>query len=202
MKPTIIFETDQDLASLIGKFKGCSMATVETTTVPKMTVYSRKDATPFYRLYKGKVLCTSTRYVSLGNNYETSVNNRLSKEEHPGAGVFEAESLPWGEWLPGSRVLIAHKGTLYIRLSYLNANGQYEQRRYHYEDGRDLTEEEIARLPEFLPLPKKDSGRQGTEDAVKVITTKLSGITRMTVDGKKYVRLGFLKPEEKEALVA
>lgn len=201
MNDVQIFKNDAHLRELICNYKSCSTATVELTTEPKCTVKSRITKEPYEAIFAGKVFCISRRYVTIGNDYETAVNNRLDKE---GKDVekFEAMSLPWGQWVEGSKILIEHKGETYIRLNYLSANSDKTEKAYYYEDGTMLDDELVERLKEeFLPVDKGET-RQGTDNPVIVITTKLAGITRLKFAGKIYVREGYASEEELRAKLA
>lgn len=202
VKEIIVFGSDSDLVNMIRGYKGCSMAVVDLSTQPKFNKKSRSTKEPFEVLFKGNVICTSTRYVSIGNNYGTSVNNRLEKEGNENAGEFVAEELPWGKWVEGSKILIEHNGNYYIRLSYLNGNEYKSEYIYHYENGEILNNNELCILrKDFMTLPKEDSGRQGTEETVRVNSVKLSGILRLKFDGKVFVREGYLNEEDSAAIV-
>lgn len=193
MQTVHIFQNDEQLVEAIQGYKGCSMATMETITEPKMNKKSRVDGTPTAEFFNGTVVCEGRRFVSIGNTYETAVNNRRDKEG--GEKDFEAMELPWGEWYNGSRIILQHKGSFYLRASYLNANSPKTEKVYKV-NGKVLTEDQAARLHEFLP-PKKGSSRQGVENEVIVNSTKIANVIRLKFDGKVYVRDGYLNAEEK-----
>lgn len=192
-REVIIFENDNELAGMISDYRGCSQATVEMTTQPKFNKKSRTTKEPFEQVFKGNVVCTSVRYVSIGNDYAKTVQNRLLKEgkiTSEQVTDFDTGSLPWGEWVEGSKILITHKEQLYLRLSYLNANGYKSEKIYHYENGKELNDDEIERLSEFLPV-ENDNNKYGLDQPVIVNTVKLSGFTAVRFDNKVFVRKGF-----------
>ena len=116
----ITYDNGEGLANLIKDFKGYSQFTLVTITEPKCIKFSRTTGAPFESIFKGKIYKKAIRYASLGYDYEKSVNNRLAKEGQK--KDFESFPLPWGEWVEGSKTVISHKGVMYARISYLNAN--------------------------------------------------------------------------------
>lgn len=191
------FSCDESLRDSIKEFSGNSQATIELVTKPKCTVKSRLTKEPYEEIFKhGAIVCASRRYVTIGNTYEVAVNNRRAKEGKE--KDFEADSLPWGEWVPGSKILIQHNGNTYLRVYYLSANSKKSTKDYYFENGEHLPEELIPRLEaEFLPV-EKENEKQGLEkeDQVIVNTVKLSGIVRLHFAGILFVREGFESDEE------
>lgn len=209
IKPVVVFNSDKDLVDTIKDFKGYSMASIDMTTVPKCTVKSRLNKDVKYGdVFEGTLMCTSHRYIGIGFDYNTSLNNQVEKaielklektidsalvEEKRETGNIETGELPWGQWFEGSKIIIEHKGNFYLRLTYLNANGKYSDKIYHYENGDEISEETALRLDEFLPISKSDS-------PLIVNSVKIAGIVRVDFGGKTYVRKGYLTVEDKTRL--
>jgi len=201
-KEVIVFETDRQLAGMIIDYKGHSQATIEMTTQPKFNKKSRLTKEPFEAVYKGNVVCTSTRYVSIGHSYAKAVQTRLIKEGKITADQaidYDGGSLPWGKWIDGSKILIEHKDQIYLRLTYLNANGYMSEKIYHYEDGTEIEDELIERLSEFLP-PENNNNKFNLDEPIIVNSIKLSGITSLRFDAKIFVRKGFEGNENENIL--
>ena len=117
---------------------------------------------------------------SIGIIYENAVNNKLDREGYE--KNFEAASLPWGEWVEGSKIFLTHKGGLYVRLYMYKDNNLCKECRevtYYkvFADGSEVemspTECEIAKG--FLPKEKEkvllEEG--GSFDAAKPIVNSL-----------------------------
>ena len=109
INPVIVFQDDFDLVSKIKDFKGHSQASIGMSTLQKCTVKNRTMKKPdiqlFVDTFDGPIIKTSEKYISIGFEYQKSVNNRLVKEGKE--NDFEAQSLPWGgEWFENSKVII------------------------------------------------------------------------------------------------
>ena len=100
VNPVIVFKDDQDLVDKIMAFKGHSQGSIGMTTLQKCTKKNRTKEKPdiqlFVDTFNGPVFCTSEKYISIGFDYSTSVNNRLDKEGKD--KDFKAKELPWGKW--------------------------------------------------------------------------------------------------------
>jgi len=210
MNPVIVFRDDQDLVDKISGFKGYSQGVIGMSTLQKPIKKNRlipkgDDVQLFTDIFDGDIFCTSDRFVSIGFEYEKSVNNRLDKEGKE--KDFEAQGLPWGEWLPGSKIIITHTDksgnfNYYLRLTYLNANDKASKALFHYEDGTHVKTELIDTLKNgFLPVKSK-SKTQNTDNEVKVNAIKVAGIITLKFAGKTYVRKGYVTDEQKQQLTA
>ena len=181
------FTTDADLVeSLKNVVKGSSFATLEATTMPKMTVKHRETKVSFGECFKGEVFCTSTKHVVLGASYENCVNNQL-KREGMDQLTFSSQELPYGKWVDGmENICIEHNGAFQLR--YMdNMNANKSEYVYHYANGEHLTEEEIALLPGFLPV-KSEAKNQGTEKEITPRNIKVSGIVSLKAYGVEWKR--------------
>ena len=180
------FSDSQDLVNEMMNFKGSSACSLEMTTKLKTNKKSRTNKELLFTdVFQGDVYKTYTECGNIGIDYSNAVNNQRKREdieEH-----FESQSLPWGEWVKPN-LLIKHKDEFYLRMySGMNTNGITEVI-YHYEDGKELTEAEIALLKDFLPPPKAKSQTQGIEKEVKPKAIKINGLNKITVGGKTYLR--------------
>lgn len=173
-----------DLMKMLQETKG-GFATLESTIEKKGTVKSRITGEPFNNVFEGPITAEKTEYVNIKLNYEVSVNRQQLREGGP--GDFEAESLPWGEWVIPNLV-ITHKGEYYLRY-YEDMNRNWESSdRTWYCGKRVMTAEEIIRWKnEFGPIIKDGSGRQEVEKAIRPRTVKFRNITRLVFDGKEYI---------------
>ena len=186
---TVVFNDGKHLAQILKDFKGFSQFTLITVTQATCNKKARgkvaEKNVPFDDIFKGKIMKTAKRYASLGYDYEKSVNTRLGKEDKE--KDFEAHPLPWGNWWEDSKVVLIHKDTLYIRITYLNANGKASKEIYHYEDGEEITGDDLDILKlDFLPV-KSDRSRQGTDNEVIINSIKAENIMEMRVGGKRLV---------------
>lgn len=203
----VVFNDGDHLAQILKDFKGYSQFTLVTITEPNCTKKARGNVNPadkgrpFSDFFKGKIYKTAKRYASLGYDYEKSVQNRLAKEgKDDAAAEFEGQSLPWGDWWDGSKVVLKHHDKFYIRITYLNANGAATKYIYHYDDGDEITGDDLEILKkDFLPLKKSDS-RQGTDDEIMVNSIKAENIMEMRVGGKRLVHRSVIAREKMNKL--
>lgn len=109
----------------------------------------------------GSVTKLSKGSVQLFYSYENAVNNRLEKQGDE--RIFEAQSLPWGEWLIPNK-FIRHNGGLYLRV-YTYDGGIIKSN--FFVNGRPATEEENIVIREWKAAKDKTSHTQaaaGLED--------------------------------------
>ena len=179
------FSKSEDLVEQMMDFKGSSACSLEMTTKLKINKKSRANKELLFTdVFQGEVYKTYTECGNIGISYENAVNNQRKREEITES--FESQSLPWGEWVKPN-LLIKHKDEFYLRMySGMNKNGITEVI-YHYEDGTELTDAEVALLPDFLPLKGK-SKSQGVEKEVKPKAIKINGLNKIVVGGKTYLR--------------
>ena len=186
---TIQFSTDADLVdALQGIVKGSSIASMEVTTAPKMTVKHRDSKTPYNECFKGKVFCTSKRHINLNVNYENAVNNQLNREGKEQL-TFKAKSLPYGAWVAGLDNVVVDTGKAYQLRAYtgMNVNSKNDTAVYHYENGVELTSQESKLLAGFLPV-KKAASNQCTIKEVKPRNYGFRGIMNLKAYGVELVR--------------
>ena len=102
----------------------------------------------------GEVTKRVSGSVQLFYSYENAVNNRLEAagEER----TFEAQSLPWGEWLIPNK-LIAHNGEIYLRY-YTYAGGHLDTE--YFVAGRPATDDEVALIKAWKESKSKTSHTQ------------------------------------------
>lgn len=182
------FSKSEDLVEQMMDFKGSSACSLEMTTKLPLAVKSRTNHDIKRDIFKGDVYKTYTECGNIGISYENAVNNQRKREEI--TEEFKAESL-WkgkGRWIKPNVIMFhEEKQEYYLRMySGMNANGLTEVI-YHYEDGSELSEAEIALLPDFLPLKGK-SKSQGVEKEVKPKALKINGINKLVLGGKTYLR--------------
>lgn len=185
----IQFGTDTDLLEALHQIvNGSSLATMEVTTSPKMTVKHRETKTPHTQCFKGKVFCTSKRHINLNVSYERAVNNQLHREGKTQL-AFKGKELPYGKWVDGLENVCVDTGKAFQLRTYIgmNANSKHDSAIYHYEDGTPLTNEEIKLLPGFLPV-KKAVKNQGTEKEVKCRNYGFRGIMSLKAYGVELIR--------------
>jgi hypothetical protein len=124
------------------------------------------------------------------------VNNRLEKEGFE--RNFETSSLPWGEYVGESKILIMHKGEYYVRMYELQNNKLSESVKESVlfkvlDNGIELefAGKELKDVYEnFMPKEKekKPLVEGGTFDAAKPIvnTVKASSIVFIRINGIEY----------------
>ena len=132
---------------------------------------------------KGSVTKQSVvKNAQIGFSYENAVNNHLKAQGSE--ANFEAQSLPWGEWLITNKV-IKHKDALYLRY-YSVANTLTESE--YYVNGKPATSEQIEQIKSLLPT-KAPSGTQSAaglvERQVKPQNVKFENITFIKINGKE-----------------
>ena len=188
----VFFGCPNELVNSLAISQGSSACSLESTNIVKHNQRSREDKSFWDDHFDGDVFCTKKEYVNIGINYENAVNNQRGREDVN--EQFEAKSLPWGEWVKGKEnLVIEYKGQYYLRYyTELNANSDYGEFIYHFEDGTELDEFQMAKMREFLTPKKKktpvDETTQKIEKEVKPKNVKVDGIVALTVGGKKYIR--------------
>lgn len=185
MKTLNIAELANALESLARR--GHRFVTFSLETTPELTKKHRDTKETFEACFPGVtqvVKITDGRY-HFNMDYQNSTNREL--ERRGVEGDFEAQSLPWGQWVEGSKVLITHKGELYARM-YQIRNQPVHTRILLVRNGEQsaATSVELEMLKGFLPKPKV---AEGIVDEAKPITTtpKLSSVKMVDIDGDKYL---------------
>jgi hypothetical protein len=113
--------------------------------------------------------------VSLGNNYQQAVNNRLKKEgKEKSFETQETYTMP----VSNNGILLKHKekDQYYIRV-YPNLCHSFTTIvKYFDVNGVEITKEEYQRIKqEFLPI-KGDSSNQGLDDPIMVRNYKVENV--------------------------
>lgn len=161
-----------------------TLAAMNTTTAIKVNKKSRISGIKFEDGFKGEVFKAATIVANVGISYENTVNNRLVREEKE--NNFSAEALPWGQFWNDSKVIVEHKGELYLRYyPEMNAAAKHDKSTLIYADGTPLTSEEVALLAEYTAAPSTSS-RQGLDNEVKVRTIKIANINSFKTNGTTY----------------
>lgn len=183
---TIVVKNDQELIESL-KFYGTSAMNLQSTIIVDHLKKSKLDKVRFEEKFpKGEIFCTKEEYCFYGASYENAVNNQLIREGKE--DNFIAESLPWGEWEIPNKI-IKHKDQYYLRYYIdMNANYKNSEKVYHYEDGTELTDEELLVLFNEYKSEKKESEHQGTDKQIKPRNVKFAGITKIKAGGKEIVR--------------
>lgn len=142
---------------------------------------ARKTGNPFGLIYK------QIRAVGfVGADYQKAVQREASRQNVNGES-FQADSLPWGEWLVPNKV-ISHKGSLYLRTQTTPGQRKRQAARllaYRGADGRFLSPDAVK---PFLP-PANDSAKQsaiGLEGKVMVRTYAFASLQKVRINGRTY----------------
>lgn len=93
------------------------------------------------------VVKTSRQKVYVGDDYGRVMNRARVKQGLP--ADFVPGPLPWGHYVPGSRILIEHNGRTYLRV-YFNKQEKSEVT-YRDANGNRITYEVVKN---YLPVPK------------------------------------------------
>jgi hypothetical protein len=167
MKVTIL-----QLVAILAPFQSHQFDGVQTLKVEKTLKKDRKTLAPF----SGTITVRGQYQSGIGFDYQKAVNNKRKAEGL--SQDFEANSLPWGSWLEGSKTIITHKGKFYPRQTHgLGVKKQYALNGVP-TDKKDL--------PDVLPATRAKNRSQGLETPVIVTTHCLSNVTKITVDGTTY----------------
>lgn len=150
------------------KVKSARIVVIVTFTRPKLLKKSRKtgEACP----YAAGVERRTERKGMIGVSYENCVNNQRGREGTPTDAddvvqYFEAQQL-WsglGRHVSGSKFLVEHTKTGKQYLTFRPQCNLADQ----WIDLATGAMLELTQLQDYLPLPPKDSGRQGTEQAIQ-----------------------------------
>lgn len=157
-----------------GQYVGIDQMTVPTIRKTMDVVGDdgkvRREANPHYG-HITKVVAGSRCFI--GASYESMVRRRMKAEgiEMPEGEKFEAEKLPWGEYVSGGFPVISHKGKFYLRLIFENP-GQTQ----YLLDGKPIDKEDIIGLSESK---SSDAGQGGIENKVIIRTIGLESIVKI-----------------------
>lgn len=123
-----------------------------------------------------------------GANYEKSVNGQLSR--HGMKEEFQADSLPWGEWVIPNKV-IAHKGKLYLRLQTTSGQRKRQPAKllgFFDVNGKPIPKEEVKPfLPKVVESEKQaEVGLGHISEQVFVRTYAMDSIVRIRCKGETF----------------
>jgi hypothetical protein len=141
----------------------------------------RGTPNPFGTIHK---LVRTTGFV--GVDYEASVNREASRQG--GTASFDADPLPWGEWLIPSKV-ITHKGNLYLRTQTTPGTRRKVACKvlsYRGENGQFLSREQVK---PYLPEAKESNKQQeetGITETVWVRTYAFNSIQKIRINSQTY----------------
>lgn len=155
--------------------------------VTETSVRMNKTGNPYF----GRVTKVSTSRVSFNYSYENACNNRAEK-----AGferTFEAESLPWGQWIDGyANKLISHKGSIFVRFYKIPTE---TAKVVYYLDGAEVTDmatlnEILSYIPQRADYSKKQAevGITDADKQCKPYAVGLENIVKITIGGITYER--------------
>lgn len=191
------------LPTILEGISGHKYAVICTRTNPKITVKHRVTKLSLDESYtkpEGRTIVGIVKekeaIYSINADYENMVNNRLEKEGFE--RNFETSSLPWGEYVGDSKILIMHKGEYYVRIYELQNNKLSESVKESVlfkvlDNGIELefAGKELKDVYEnFMPKEKekKPLVEGGTFDGAKPIvnTVKASSIVFIRINGIEY----------------
>lgn len=157
---------------------GSSFAHILTETDP--INHTKKNDASFKIMFSEhtQIKKIGSRNVSIGNNYQTAVNNRLDKTGNESNFVVDKQSREWSERI--TEGLVQHKDTkeFYLEYYYLNANKS--EYKYVWENNVELTEGELT-LAQSIFKKVYESKKQAeagldSEEQVKVNLVKINNV--------------------------
>jgi hypothetical protein len=198
-----MFKTAEELRDKIADFKGFSWGSMKSRTKLGINKKSRIDhsitADQFYG--PSGITAIGTKYLGIGYDYRTSVVNKRVKIEVENAEEWDPQSLPFGRWMEGSKVIIVHKSKdadrehYYLRVTYNSKNSKSNTSELFVNGDQKLNDEQIKRLSEFT-APKAEpktavESSQGLddEDAITVRTFDLENILELNFGGNTYIKI-------------
>jgi hypothetical protein len=169
--------THTDLLTKLQTISGNMFVGIEAITDAK----ARKTDNPHGTIFK-HIRAVGT----VGADYQTSVNREAIRQG--GLPVFQADSLPWGQWLIPGKV-IEHGDKLYLRTQC--TPGQRRKQPARVLDYRNEAGQFIARdKAQAFITPRKESAKQqgvtGINQTVWVSTYALDSIRKIRIGGQTY----------------
>ena len=164
--------THTQLASLVKSHKGVLFLGITAITDTK----AKKTGNPFGTILK------KSRFVGVsGADYESAV-------QRAGAENFNAEKLPWGEFVPDSgRKLIAHKGGLYLRCQTTGKQRKHRKAVVQYfAQGKKVSRDAVAPFLPSTNSAKQASAGVGEENQVQVRTFSFESLQSVRVNGQSF----------------
>lgn len=177
--------TASQLAEMIRGFESPTIASFTAETIPKMVVKDRQTKLP--NPYLNRVTKIARINGMVGNfDYSNVITNQRVREAKPET-VEEVEAVPeyqaaprqWGEHIEKTG-LVEHQGKLYVRITNIRS---IEHR--YYIDGKEATEEQVAEIQKYLPVPKPIA-RHETEKDMLYRDYSLSNIREFRAGGNIY----------------
>lgn len=169
--------TQSALLLLLTSRKGAVIVSFGTLTDSR----ARKTGNPF-----GTIMKTARFTGMVGADYTAMVQRQEAKATGE-AATFQAESLPWGEWVAGQEgKVIAHKGKTYLRIS-LPPNVRQPRPRVTYRTtgGRFIPKREaLTFIPTPTPSQRQAAVGVGGDAEVKVRTFAIESIRYVKLDGQ------------------
>lgn len=164
----------KNLVSILESVKGCQFGAIE---------YISEGGIP-KKVINGVVTKLVKAQIQFNYSYENAVNNRLEKQGNEGS--FEADKLPWGEWLIPNKI-ITHKGSLYVRYyDYVGA----DKNTTWFVNGKVANNEELEKIFTYLRSKDNTSKKQAefglVDNQVKPKVVKAENIISMRVGGATY----------------
>lgn len=123
----------------------------------------------------------------VGASYQKAVENEAGRQGED-ASEFQAESLPWGEWVILNKVIF-HKGAFYLRTQTTPGQRRNQPARvlaYLAENGNEISCDEAKK---FLPAPRESAKQQDEANltgTVWVRTYAFASIKRIRINGQTY----------------
>lgn len=168
--------TTKELAILLaGASHG--RVTVVTKSTPKALQKDRvtKEPNPY-----GLIEKVSTQHGQIGVNYSNCVNNQRERE-----GVnpdFSPQEHAYADSVSDTPLMKNRKdGTLYV--AFKREEAKHTNKSVYLADGKPVGYSEVAN---YLPVPRSDSGSQGTDKAVVWMTPKVASIIELRMGGEVY----------------
>lgn len=169
------------------KISNHTFAHIDTKTNPCKT--TKKVQQMIVDMGHESITKIGSRNVSFGNNYNNAVGNRLEKNGLD-RETFIAQPRPWAERI--NECLIQHKenGQVYVEYYYLS--NAPTTSKYIWEDGTELTEEELSYAKENLFKKHYASVKQAEvglteEQQVKVNIVKIENVISVSAMGEKII---------------
>jgi hypothetical protein len=174
------------IVTFLMNHSGSSFAHILTETDP--INHTQKNDASFAVMFPSHTMIRKigSRNVSIGNNYQTAVNNRLDKTGNESSFVVDKQSRDWSERL--TEGLVQHKTTkeFYLEYYYLNANES--EYKYVWEDNSPLTEGELTMVMSIFKkvYESKKQAEAGLdkEEQVKVNLVKIDNVRMVKAFGE------------------
>ena len=197
------FTNAKELRDMIANYEGFSWGTLKSRTALGINKKSRPDKDLAIDVFgPSGITSFGTSYLGVGYDYRTSVLNKRAKQSYvEDAKDWEPNSLPWGHWWNGSKVIIEHtkKGEdeprYYMRITYNSANSFKNKSELFINDGKTPIPEELKKRIHEFQAPKKPSKpaedtSQGLddEDKIEVRVFELNNILELSFGGDTFIK--------------